>query len=431
MIWDRQLECLPRDQLEALQLQRLQQMVAYAYERVPFYRQSFQRAGVTPDSVQSLDDLQKLPFIRKQDFREAYPFGLLAVPREQVRELHASSGTTGAISLTAYTQRDLDTWSRLMARVYGCAGAKPGDKVHNAYGYGLFTGGIGFHYGAIQFGATVLPISGGNTGRQVLMMKQLQPDVLCCTPSYALHLAEAWREHGLSPDDLSARVGIFGAEPWSEGMRRELQEQLRLKAVDIYGLAEAIGPGVACECVEEQAGLHVNEDYFLVEVIDPATGERVPEGTRGELVFTSLDREALPIIRYRTGDLSSVRSDPCSCGRTLRRMGRITGRTDDMLVIRGINVFPSDVEAALLQLPELTPQYRLVVDRERALDRLEIEVEPREPVQGEPLAALQQRVATRLREALGIHVDVSLKPAHSIPRSEGKAVRIWDKRSLV
>jgi phenylacetate-CoA ligase len=255
--------------------------------------------------------------------------------------------------------------------------------------------------------------------------------VVCCTPSYALHLAEAWQENGFSPDGLSMRVGIFGAEPWSEEMRRELEEQLRLKAVDIYGLAEAIGPGVACECVEEQSGLHVNEDHFLVEVIDSATGERVPEGTRGELVFTSLTKEALPIIRYRTGDLSTLSSEPCACGRTLRRMARIAGRADDMLVIRGINVFPSDVEAALLRLPELTPQYRLVVDREHALDTLEIQVEPRQAVAGETLVALEHKVSTSLRQALGIHVQLSLAPAHSIPRSEGKAVRIVDRRTLV
>jgi phenylacetate-CoA ligase len=430
MIFNPEMECLSRERLVAVQLERLQQTVATACARVPFYRASFERAGVSAADVRSLDDLRRLPFIRKQDFREAYPFGLLAVPREQVRELHASSGTTGAVSLTGYTRQDIDTWAELVARVFGCAGARPGDLVHNAYGYGLFTGGLGFHYGALRFGCTVLPMSGGNTPRQVRMIKELRPDVLTCTPSYALHLAEAWQEHGFSMDDLTPRIGICGAEPWSEGMRRELQEQLRLKAVDIYGLAEAIGPGVSCECVEEQAGLHVFEDHFIVEVVNPATGEPVAEGERGELVFTSLTKEALPIIRYRTGDLSFLRSDPCSCGRTVRRMGRITGRADDMLVIRGINVFPSDVEAALLELPEVSPQYRLVVDREHALDTIEVQVEPREPVRAIAGAELEHRVGRKLREALGIAVKVGIVEPRTIPRSEGKALRVVDRRTL-
>lgn len=267
--------------------------------------------------------------------------------------MHASSGTTGAVSLTGYTDADLAMWTELVARVYGCAGARPGDLVLNAYGYGLFTGGLGFHYGAQRFGCTVIPMSGGNTLRQIAMLRDLRPDILCCTPSYALHLAEAWRESGFAESDLSLRAGIFGAEPWTGGMRREIEAQLRLRAIDVYGLAEAIGPGVSCECVEEQNGLHVFEDHFIVECIDSQTGEPVPDGTPGELVFTSLTKEALPIIRYRTGDISALDPTPCSCGRTLRRMARISGRTDDMLVLRGINVFPSDVEAVLLAIPEL------------------------------------------------------------------------------
>ncbi len=431
MIWNRERECLPREELAALQTARLRETVERAYACVPFYRASFDQAGVRPEQVRSLDDLPRLPFIRKQDFREAYPFGLLAVPRTELRELHASSGTTGAVSLTGYTARDLQTWGELVARVFGCAGAHPGDLVHNAYGYGLFTGGLGFHYGAQLFGCTVLPMSSGNTARQVRMLNDLRPDVLCCTPSYALHMAEQWGEHGFDPDELTPRVGIFGAEPWSEGMRAEIQRQLNLRAVDIYGLAEAIGPGVSCECAQEQAGLHVFEDHFLAEVIDPATGDPLPPGERGELVFTSLTKEALPIVRYRTGDLSSLDQTPCTCGRTLRRMARITGRADDMLVVRGINVFPSDVEAVLMQMPELAPQYRLVVDRERALDMLEIQVEPKDAIVSVAHAdGLSHKVSVALREALGIATRVTIVEQRAIPRSEGKALRVVDRRAL-
>jgi phenylacetate-CoA ligase len=425
VIWDRAHETLPREDLEALQLERLRTTVTRAYSRVPLYRRRFDSAGVEPERIRSLDDLRRLPFVTKADFRTAYPFGLLAVPREDLRELHASSGTTGAVSLTGYTLRDLDTWADLVARVFGCAGAPPRSLVHNAYGYGLFTGGLGFHYGAQRYGCTVLPMSGGNTGRQIRMMKDLRPDVLCCTPSYALHLAEAWHEAGFSDIDLSARVGIFGAEPCSDGMRREIAEQLHLAPIDIYGLAEAIGPGVSCECIEERAGLHVFEDHFLVECLDPRTGEPVPEGERGELVFTSLTKEAIPIIRYRTGDLSSLTSEPCGCGRTFQRMAHITGRADDMLVVRGINVFPSDVEAVLMELPELAPQYRLVVDREHALDTVEVQVEARR--EG---GAVGEQVATHLRSSLGIAFVVTVVPGHTIPRSEGKALRVVDRRSL-
>lgn len=425
-MWDRAHESLPRPELEALQLDRLRETVVRAYTRVPLYRQRFDAAGVSPEKIRSLDDLRRLPFIGKADFRNAYPFGMLAVPREELRELHASSGTTGAVSLTGYTIKDLDLWADLVARVLGCAGAPPRSLVHNAYGYGLFTGGLGFHYGAQRYGCTVLPMSGGNTGRQIRMMKELRPDVLCCTPSYALHLAEAWREAGFSDDDLSARVGIFGAEPCTDGMRREIGAQLRLAAIDIYGLAEAIGPGVSCECIEERAGLHVFEDHFIVECIDPVTAQPVREGERGELVFTSLTKEAIPIIRYRTGDLSSLNSTPCRCGRTSQRMAHITGRADDMLVIRGINIFPSDVEAVLMELPELAPQYRLVVDRERALDTIEVQVEARDGGDGR----LGDSVAVHLRNALGIAVTVTVVPTHAIPRSEGKALRVVDRRSL-
>ncbi len=428
-MWDPQNERMPREELTKLQAERVRQTVEHANARVPFYRKSFDASGVRPEQLRTLDDLRRFPFIRKQDFRDAYPWSLLAVPRERIREVHASSGTTGSISLTGYTDGDLRVWTELVARVFGCAGARPGDLVQNAYGYGLFTGGLGFHYGAQRFGCTVIPMSGGNTLRQIGLLRDLRPDILCCTPSYALHLAEAWRENGFDPSDLAPRVGIFGAEPWSEGMRREIQDQLRLKAIDVYGLAEAIGPGVSCECIEEQQGLHVFEDHFIVECIDPKTGEPVPDGTAGELVFTSLTKEALPIVRYRTGDISAIDPSPCSCGRTSRRMARISGRADDMLVVRGINLFPSDVEAVLLGIPELSPQYRLVVDRERALDTIEVHVEARDP-ECDDTNALGERVATNLRNALGIHVDVSIVAAHVIPRSEGKALRVVDRRKL-
>lgn len=428
MIWDRANECLPRDELRALQLGRVRRTLERAAALVPFYRESFDRTGVGPDRLETLDDLRRFPFIQKQDFRAAYPWSLLAVPREQLRELHASSGTTGAISLTGYSAADLEVWTELVARVFGCAGARPGQLVQNAYGYGLFTGGLGFHYGAQRFGCTVLPMSGGNTLRQITMMRELRPDVLCCTPSYALHLAEAWRENGIARSDLSARVGIFGAEPWTEGMRREIEAQLDLRAVDVYGLAEAIGPGVSCECAEEQDGLHVFEDHFLVEVIDQVTGEPVPDGTPGELVFTSLTKEALPIVRYRTGDVSALDPRPCSCGRTGRRMSRIIGRADDMLVVRGMNLFPSDIESVLLGIPELSPQYRLVVDREHALDTIGVEVEARPGTDGADVLGV--RVATTLRNALGIHLEVTIVATHAIPRSEGKALRVIDRRKL-
>lgn len=427
MTWDPKHEAMPQDELRSLQLERVRRTVELAHASVPFYRESFERARVRPEQLRTLDDLRRFPFIRKQDFRAAYPWALLAVPRERIREVHASSGTTGSISLTGYTDADLRVWTELVARVFGAAGARPGDLVQNAYGYGLFTGGIGFHYGAQRFGCTVIPMSGGNTLRQITMMRDVQPDILCCTPSYALHLAEAWRENGFSDDDLSPRVGIFGAEPWTEGMRREIEAQLHLKAIDIYGLAEAIGPGVSCECVEEQHGLHVFEDHFIVECIDPATGEPVPDGTPGELVFTSLTKEAIPIVRYRTGDISAIDPTPCSCGRTGRRMARISGRADDMLVVRGINVFPSDVESVLLGVPELSPQYRLVVDRERSLDMIEIHVEARD---GGGQEELGHNVETVLRSALGISMKVTIVPTHTIPRSEGKALRVVDRRKL-
>jgi phenylacetate-CoA ligase len=430
MIWNPQAETLPHVELERLQARRLAELVERLVHRSPFYRERLQASGVKPEDVQNLDDLRRLPFTTKADVRAGYPFGLFTVPQDQVLELHCSSGTTGSPILVGYTRADLDLWGEVMARVMGCAGVGPGDRVHNAYGYGLFTGGLGFHYGAMRVGATVLPISSGNTARQVKLMSDLACTVLCCTPSYALRIAEVMEESGVRPQAL--RVGIFGAEPWSEGMRQEIQARLGLTAVDIYGLSEVIGPGVACECQEAKDGLHVNEDHFLVEVVDPRTGEPLSEGERGELVFTTLTREATPVLRYRTGDLSSLYRAPCRCGRTLVRMARVTGRVDDMLIIRGVNVFPSDVENVLTSFRELEPQYQIVVDRERSLDVLEVRVEAREGFyREESVRELEQRVAARLREGLGVSARVTVLHPKELPRTEvGKAVRVVDRRNL-
>ncbi len=430
MIWNPQMETLPRAELEQLQVQRLRDLVERLYARSPFYRARLEAARVGPGEIRTLGDLQRLPFTTKSDVRGSYPFGLFTVPQEEVLELHCSSGTTGSPILVGYTRADLDLWSEVMARVMGCAGVGPGDRVHNAYGYGLFTGGLGFHYGALRVGATVLPISSGNTARQVKLMNDLGCTVLCCTPSYALRIAEVMEEEGIRPKAL--RVGIFGAEPWSEGMREEIQRRLGIRAVDIYGLSEVIGPGVACECWEVQQGLHVNEDHFLVEVVDPRTGEPLPEGERGELVFTTLTREATPVLRFRTGDLSSITREPCRCGRTLARIARITGRVDDMLIIRGVNVFPSDVESILARFPELELQYQIVVDRERALDVLEVRVEAKEGFyRDEGVKELEQRVAERLREGLGVSARVTVLRPKELPRTEvGKVVRVVDRRNL-
>jgi len=430
MIWNPQAETLPRAELAQLQARRLAELVERLVHRSPFYRERLQASGVKPEDVQNLDDLRRLPFTTKADVRAGYPFGLFTVPQDQVLELHCSSGTTGSPILVGYTRADLDLWGEVMARVMGCAGVGPGDRVHNAYGYGLFTGGLGFHYGAMRVGATVLPISSGNTARQVKLMSDLGCTVLCCTPSYALRIAEVMEESEARPQAL--RVGIFGAEPWSEGMRQEIQARLGLTAVDIYGLSEVIGPGVACECQEAKDGLHVNEDHFLVEVVDPRTGEPLSEGERGELVFTTLTREATPVLRYRTGDLSSLYRAPCRCGRTLVRMARVTGRVDDMLIIRGVNVFPSDVENVLTSFRELEPQYQIVVDRERSLDVLEVRVEAREGFyREESVRELEQRVAARLREGLGVSARVTVLHPKELPRTEvGKAVRVVDRRNL-
>ena len=424
------IERAPRADLEQLQLERLRRVVAWASERVPLYRERLGRAGVKPEEIRSLADLRRLPFTTKADFRDTYPFGLLAVPMDEVVRLHASSGTTGKPAVVAYTRRDLETWSEVMARTLMAGGVTRADVVHNAYGYGLFTGGLGFHYGAERLGAAVIPISGGFTERQLMALQNFGSTVLCCTPSYSLHLAEALEEAGLGPKDLRLRVGFFGAEPWTEGMRAAIEARLKIMALNIYGLSEVIGPGVSVECPERR-GMHLAEDHFLPEIVDPVTLEPLPPGATGELVLTTLTKEALPLLRYRTRDLTSVDPTPCACGRTLVRIARIMARTDDMLIIRGVNVYPSQIEHALMQLEELSPHYLLVVRREGALDTLEIRVEARPEVMaaGEPARrAAEFQARRRIHEVVGITADVTVVPPKTIERSVGKAKRILDLR---
>ena len=422
---------MEREKLEALQLQRLQQTVQRVYYQVAPYRALMDEAGVKPSDIKTLADLAKLPFMKKQFLRDNYPFGLFAVPMNEVNRIHSSSGTSGKPTVVGYTTHDLDVWSELVARDLTMVGITKDDIVHVSYGYGLFTGGMGLHDGASKIGAAVVPASGGNTKRQVMIMADYGATVLACTPSYALHLAEALENEGLR-DQISLKFGVFGAEPWSENMRQELQNKLGIKAYDIYGMSEQMGPGVAMEC-QEQNGLHVHEDHFIVETIDPDTGEVLPPGERGELVFTSLTKEAFPIIRYRTRDIARLYTDPCPCGRTSRRIGRIEGRSDDMLIIRGVNVFPSQIEHVLLSIAGIEPQYQLVVDRIGTMDTLEVQVEvskqfPFDEIK--QLESLSRQIRKELESSLGISVTVKLVEPESIVRSEGKAKRIIDKRAI-
>ena len=423
-IFEPAAESMPADMLARLQQDRLRGMVDVLLAAGGLQAGRLRDAGVTGGGDVSLDDLAALPMTGKQDLWDAYPFGLLAVPRSEVVAVHGSSGTGGRPTLVAYTRADVRLWARMCARALAAAGAGPGSIVHNAYGYGLFTGGIGIHQGAIELGATVVPVSGGMTSRQVTLIADLQPDILTCTPSYAIRLGEALAAAGLRPGDgLHFTAGIFGAEPWSDALRARISELLGLRALDIYGLSEVIGPGVAAECVVAADGLHVNEDHFLAEAVDPATGQRVPDGTQGELVFTTLTKQALPLLRYRTGDIAALRRGDCPCGRTLVKMTKVTGRRDDMLVIRGVNVYPSEVERALLAEPALAPDYLLVVDEREPQLRLIAccEYKTDWPAQLPPAA----RIESGLREALGLSVRVALLPGGTVPRAEvGKAVRI-------
>jgi phenylacetate-CoA ligase len=433
MVWNREVECASRADLEALQLRRLQAKAAEVCAKVPFYREAFRAAGVKPEDIRSLDDLAHLPFTRKSDFRDHYPFGLLAVPMDDVVRVHASSGTTGKPIVVAYTASDIAVWSEVMARTLSCGEVTRKDVVHNAYGYGLFTGGLGVHYGAERIGAAVVPMSGGNTNRQIMLIQDLGATVLCCTPSYALLIAETALEMGSDLRQSKLRVGFFGAEPWSEHMCQQIEERLGITTIDIYGLSEVTGPGVSSECMH-RCGLHIFEDHFLPEIIDPATGERLPFGERGELVFTTLTKEALPVIRYRTGDITRLMAEPCACGRTTVRMSKVSGRTDDMIIVRGVNVFPSQIESVLLQVEGVEPHYLLIVDRERgAMDTLEIWVEVSETIFSDELGALadlQRRAENGIIETLGISARVKLVEPHRIERSMGKAKHVIDRRDV-
>jgi phenylacetate-CoA ligase len=433
MILDIGFETMPREDLEDIQVRRLQATVERAYYNVPFYRANFEKSGVKPDIIKSMDDLKRLPFTTKADLRDNYPFGMFAVPMDNVVRIHASSGTTGKPTVVGYTARDIKTWAELMARALSAGGAGRGDIIHNAYGYGLFTGGLGVHYGAEKLGASVIPVSGGNTKRQIVLMKDFGPTILTSTPSYALHLAEVAEEVGESFKNFKFKFGIFGAEPWSEKMRTELEEKLYLSAVDIYGLSEVMGPGVAMECHEAKKGLHIFEDHFIPEIINPETGEVLPYGETGELVFTSITKEAFPVIRYRTRDITSLNPEPCICGRTHVRMNKVSGRSDDMLIIRGVNVFPSQIESVLMGFEGVAPHYQLIVDRIDNLDVLSVLVEVGEKLFSDEVKILQdeaKKISKNIKDYLGVSAKVTLVESKSIARSEGKAVRVVDNRKI-
>ncbi len=427
-----QAETLSRPEMEQLQVARLRAALARVSEAVPFYREKLAQAGVTADSIRTLDDLARVPFTTKQDLRDHYPFGLFAVPMRQIVRFHASSGTTGKLTVVGYTSNDIALWADVIARALAAAGVTDEDIVHNAYGYGLFTGGLGFHYGAEHLGAKVIPVSGGNTRRQIQLMRDFGSTVLCCTPSYALLIAETAAEEGIDPASLALKIGLFGAEPWSERMRQEIESRLGLLALDHYGLSEVIGPGVASECAHKQ-GLHICEDHFIPEIVDPDSGARLPDGEIGELVFSCVTKEALPLLRYRTRDRTRLIREPCACGRTTARMQKVLGRTDDMIIVRGVNVFPSQIETVLLEFGEVAPHYQIVVDRGRdLLDELDVLVEASAEVfqSQERLSQLEQRLGYSMQSALGIVCKVRLVAPKQIQRSEGKAVRVVDKRQM-
>ncbi len=426
----KEIETMKRDEIEKLQEKKLKRLVRYCYQKIPFYRKLFKENNIDPDDIKKLEDISKLPFTVKDHLRENYPFGMLAVDMREIVRVHASSGTTGKPTVVAYTQGDIEWWSSLMARCLATAGATKDDIMHVAYGYGLFTGGLGFHYGGEKLGLTVVPSSVGNTKRQIMLLKDFGATILACTPSYALYISEVAKKEGLDPSkDFKLRIGIFGAEPWSESMRKKIEEALDLKAIDIYGMSELCGPGVSIEC-EYQNGLHIWEDSFIVEVIDPETGEVLDEGERGELVFTTLDKEAMPLIRYRTRDISIVTKEECECGRTHARMLRVQGRSDDMLKIRGVNVFPSQIEHVLMGIDGVGESYLIVVDRD-ILDILTVKVEMSEKFFSDKLSEienLRRKIEEELNSALGVKVKVELVEPNTLPRFEGKAKRILDLR---
>lgn len=432
MIWNESSECMGREEMRELQNKRLRTTIERVYHNSTFYRARMQELGITPNDIETIDDLVKLPFTIKTDLRDNYPFGLFSSPMSEIVRLHASSGTTGKPIVAGYTRKDLSTWSEVMARTFAAGGCSRNDIFQVAYGYGLFTGGLGAHYGAENLGSSVIPISSGNTEKQIQLMTDFGTTALCCTPSYALHIAETIQEKGLK-GKLKLRVGFFGAEPWTDAMRHELEDKLGIKAYDIFGLTEVIGPGVAYEC-EEQEGMHINEDHFIPEIINPITFEPVEPGEVGELVFTTITKEGMPVIRYRTKDLSSLSYETCSCGRKTVRMHKIMGRSDDMLIIRGVNVFPSQIESVLLEFGETAPHYHLYVDRVNNTDTFEVHVEVRPEAFSDDLMSsmmnLKKRIEGRIQSVVGIHANVKLVEPRSIERSEGKAKRVTDKRSL-
>ena len=427
-MFDPEIETMPRDQLAALQLCKLKKILRHAYGNVPHYKNTFDAAGVTPSDLKSIHDLVSFPFTTKDELRNNYPFGMFAVPRDEVVRVHTSSGSTGRPTVVGYTMKDLDLWSSLMARTMVCAGTRPGDFVHNALGYGLFTGGLGAHYGAERLGCTVMPVSGGSTGRQIALLRDFGARLLCATPSYALNIAEQADRDGYDIRSGELEIGLFGAEPWSEAMRSELDERLGIKAVDCYGLSEIMGPGVGAECVEARNGFHAWEDCFLFEIIDPETEQPLPMGETGELVITTLAKWAQPMIRFRTRDVTQMTDEPCVCGRTHRRILRITGRNDDMLIIRGVNVFPSQIEAILLDCPDIDPHYQLLVQRTGTMDVVTVETEAKQSVPLDDYAKITNDIENHIKSKIGVTCRVVVLRPGLVPRSEGKAVRVRDLR---
>ena len=434
-IYNPEMECMDAEERRILQGKRLHETVQHEYDNVPYYRERMDAKGVTPDDIQTVEDIEKLPFMEKTDLRDTFPYGLFAVPRSEIVRIHGSSGTTGKPIVSGYTEGDMDVWTEMVSRALAAAGADKDDVVQVCYGYGLFTGGLGAHQGATNLGAMVIPMSSGNTQRQLMMMQEMGTTILCCTPSYAAYLGESIRDAGLVPGkDIKLRAGIFGAEPWTEEMRKHIEETLGIDARDIYGLTEIAGPGVAFEC-ECKNGSHINEDHVIAEIIDPVTGKQLPYGTPGELVFTTITKKGMPMLRYRTHDICTLHNDKCPCGRTTVRMGRITGRTDDMIVVRGVNVFPSQIETVLVKTPGASPHYLLIVDRVNNSDTLEVKVE----MTGEVFRAtdslgemqrLQKHIQSQIKSVVGIMTKVTIVPPKTLPRSEGKAKRVQDNRNL-
>ncbi len=445
MPWNKE-ESLSRQELTKLQDERLRKVCERVHARVPFYKKKFDDMGIKPSGIKGIEDITKLPFTKKVDLRDNYPYGLFAEPLENIVRIHASSGTTGKPTVVAYNRNDINLWADVMARTFTCAGATAKDVVQNAYGYGLFTGGLGAHYGAERVGASVIPISGGNTQKQIMLLQDFGTTVICSTPSFALYIYDVACDMKINLDTIKLRVGLFGAEPWTDEMRREIEERLRIKAIDIYGLSEIIGPGVSSECIEAQDGLHLNEDHFYPEIINPATGEQLPYGQEGELVITSMSREAMPLIRYRTGDITSLNPEKCKCGRTLVRMKRVRGRADDMLIIRGVNVFPSQVESVLLRSEEVAPHYAIEISRRGRLDEMNVHVEVTQKFmddmaqkvlstdlkafaqEEEELIHLKREIQKNIKDIIGVNTEVTLCPPNAIQRSEGKARRVIDNR---